>query len=379
MKQNDRVKLLILLPQLKQGGAEGVVRTLVESLDKNRFEPSLAWFHGECHSPFSELKDIPMYFLNKKPGFDPKVIWRLVRIIISKKIMIVNAHHFMPLLYAYPVCKLTGSKVTHTEHSVFDANHDRQSRKKIAAFIYRTSNAVIGVSPEVTDFFENKYQVRKNILKTIVNGIDTQIYKPREKNVDFLKSIGIDFDTLLIGMTGNLRKLKNHKFLIQSFIKVLKHYQNTRLILIGQGFENDDENSETELKHIVSSNSITDKVFFLGYRTDVHQILNNIDIFCLTSLREGLPLSLIEAMASGIPVVGTNVQGIKHVIHSGQNGFLVPLNDIDHLTYILCKLISNKVLRKKIAQNARLYVEQKYDVKQFVHKYETVFQSLVKN
>lgn len=371
----ERCRLLLLLPQLKQGGAEQVVFNLVAGLDRTSFQPSIAWFHGRCHPPFSDIRDIPMHFLDKKPGFDPKVIWKLARIIFSHKIDIINAHHFMPLVYAYPACRITRCRLTHTEHSIFDTQHDRPFRKRMAGFMYRTTDAVIGVSPEVSEVFKDTYRVPAQRLHTIVNGVDLQKFKSAEKDPHLLSQLNIS-NLFTIGMTGNFRTVKNHVLLIQAFSRINDLFPKTQLVLVGQGFPNDPENSEPVIREAIQDNGLSGKVHFLGYRPDVHRILPCFDIFCLTSFREGLPLSLLEAMACELPVIGTHVPGIRMVIAHGFNGLLVKDNNVDELSEALLYLLQHPNERKKIGTEARRSIAANFNGIQSVQNHESLFASV---
>src|SRR5207245_624615 len=121
---------------------------------------------------------------------------------------------------------------------------------------------------------------------------------------------------------------------------------------------------------------LAERVLFLGYRTDVPELLQVIDVFCLTSLREGLPIGLIEAMAAGLPVVGTNVEGIRDVVSRNEDGILVELGDVTALRNTLVGLINNERWRDKLGRAGHEKAVQKYSLQRCVREYERLFLSL---
>lgn len=370
-------RILFLLPQLKQGGAERVVLNLIRGIDRGRFMPYIAWFHGEALYPFSELHDIPLLPLDKHDGFDIKTMFKLYTIIKRHRINLVNPHHFMPLFYVFPSCQLNKARIVYTEHSVWEAAQVSGIWRRISRMLLMGSDAVVGVSPEVAAFLQKEYSLPERKVQPIVNGIDTQLFAPGRRNNHFRRMLGLEDGHTAIGMTGNFRRVKNHAFLVSTFALIVSRFPNARLVLIGQGFSGDPENTEREIHALVSKYGIADKVLFLGYRDDVAAVLACLDIFCLTSLKEGLPLSLIEAMACGLPVVGTNVDGIRVVIDSGRNGFLVEIGDTGELGRVLIELLTDKHLRDRMGREGRNDAERYYSLARFSSQYNQLFASLV--
>jgi len=370
-------RILFFLPQLKQGGAERVVLNLIKGLDRSQFIPCLAWFHGQALYPFSELKGIPMFKLNKREGFDLRTMVAIVKIVQRESIDLINPHHFMPLFYAFPACKLTKIKIVYTEHSVWEAAQVKGMWEIISKFLMSKTDSIVGVSPEISAFLKNKYALPQHRVRAIINGIDTQIFSPAPRNNRFRRTMGLEESHIAIGMTGNFRKVKNHHLLINAFARITAQFPNARLVLIGQGFSGDPENTEKDIHSLVRKYNIGDKVHFVGYRNDVHTILPCLDIFCLTSHKEGLPLSLIEAMACGLPVVGTDVEGIRVVIESGRNGFLVENHDSGDLARVLSILIADRPLRERMGKEGRKDAERYYSLTRFSRQYNQLFASLV--
>jgi glycosyltransferase involved in cell wall biosynthesis len=160
---------------------------------------------------------------------------------------------------------------------------------------------------------------------------------------------------------------------VKAFAELRKIYNNVKLLLIGQGFEFDPENSEQEIREFVDNAGLKKEILFLGFRSDIPALLNLMDIFCLTSFKEGLPISLIEAMAAGLPVVGTDADGIRDVIVPNKNGFLVSLGDVMGLKVALLALLRDGQLRQKMREESRSLAMKTYSLDQCIAQYQDLF------
>jgi len=146
-----------------------------------------------------------------------------------------------------------------------------------------------------------------------------------------------------------------------------------KLIIVGRSFEGDAESSEDEIRAFIEASRITQQVQLLGGRSDVPDLLRCMDIFCLTSYQEGLPISLIEAMATAMPVVGTDIEAIRKVILDEENGFVIPLNDVSALFHALERLITDPILREDFGLKSREIAKQRYSMDTCIGKYQTMF------
>jgi len=160
-------------------------------------------------------------------------------------------------------------------------------------------------------------------------------------------------------------------------VELLKEYKNVKLLLIGQGFKDDAENAEADIRRFIDNQGLENSVTLLGYRSDIPSLLDIMDIFCLTSFKEGLPISLIEAMAAGLPVVGTDVEGIRDVIAHNKNGYLVQVDDFNGLKNILSSLLQDETLRNKMGRESILLANQAYSLDSCIDQYQDLFISVM--
>lgn len=366
--------------QMEMGGSERLVHNLVLNINRKIFNPSIAWFFGETAlQEFKELS-IPFYHVPKIKRFDFFTMQKLGTIIRENNIHIINAHHFMSMVYSFYGCKIKNDiKLIYTEHSKWEIEQIPWKWEKIGSYLLNRSDGAVGVNAEVTNSIQNKFKLNPSKALTIPNGVDLKIFANSASNKQLKKELGIAEKDKIIGMIANLKKIKNHIFLLEAFAELLKEYKNVKLLLIGQGFDGDKENSEADIRRFIDNKGLKNSVMLIGYRSDISNLLGIMDIFCLTSFKEGLPISLIEAMVAGLPVVGTDVEGIRDVISHDKNGYLVPVDDKKSLKNSLLTLLQNESLRDKMGRESRALAIQAYSLNGCINQYQDLFMSAIKS
>jgi L-malate glycosyltransferase len=353
------------------------VLDLAQHIDKSRFNVYLAYLStGALIEPFSRAC-VRLFPLQKGSGLDLKLLLELRHIIKKYEIDVINAHHYLPFFLGFLANNMLLDKrlLFYTEHSV--AEVDRLSPKH--AFFCRVAflrtNGIIGVSEEITLLFRKKYPIHSNRMLCIPNAVDVRRFSIAVDRNIVRSDLGILHFHFVIGIVANFRKVKNHVCLIKAFNHIAETYPEARLLFVGRGFANAPEDSEKDIKRLINSLGLTERVIFAGYRNDVPSLLRTMDIFCLPSLAEGLPVSVLEAMASGVPVVGSDVSGIKEVLSQGETGLLFSSNDDGMLAEALEKLINDQDLRSTLAKKAFDFVRQEHGIDQWVDRYEQLFGS----
>ena len=364
--------------QMEMGGSERLVHNLALKVDRTLFRPSIAWFFGD--RVLREFKDlgIPLYHIPKLKRFDFSTMQKLGTIIRENNIHIINAHHFMSMVYSFYGCKIKNdTKLIYTEHSKWEIEQIPWKWRKIGSYLLKHSDGAVGINSEVTKLMKNAFKLFPSKAITIMNGVNLKSFASNNKNSKLRTELGIAKNVKIIGMIANLKKIKNHIFLLKAFAELVKEYKNVKLLLIGQGFDGDKENSEAEIQHFINNQGLKNSVMLLGYRSDISSLLEIMDIFCLTSFKEGLPISLIEAMAAGLPVVGTDVEGIRNVIIHDKNGYLVPVDDKKSLKNSLLTLLQNESLRDKMGRESRVLAIQTYSLNSCINQYQDLFMSAI--
>lgn len=213
-----------------------------------------------------------------------------------------------------------------------------------------------------------KYMKAKAIKYTHGIGVDTNKFKNTYCNKDEKRrEIGVSKDSIMLFSVGELNENKNHELIIKVILecKDLKlHY-----CMAGEG------NKRSYLENLVIENGISDKVTFLGYRKDINELLSINDIFCFPSLREGLPVSLMEAMAAGLPVVCSDIRGNTDLIQDGEGGFLCSINDIDNFSDKIKILSQDKELREKMGK-VNIENIKKFDIHNVNEEMREIYQNI---
>lgn len=374
-----KINILFVLPNFDTGGSERLVIDIIKNMDKDRFSPSLAvFFSGEYEKEFIKL-GVPFYVIHKD-GLRSKVsvILYLKRILREQKIDIVNTHHTSPLIQGFlPFKILSKSILIHTEHTRLD--YDKRISAKILFFeklILKKADMVVGISKEVCEYFEKILMVPKNKIEMIRNGVD--LTKFHMKNFDreaYRMKLGFKKDDLIVGTFANFRPQKNHVNLIRA-ITILNQSRLNKIkfIMCGSG------PTEAYIKNISSELNIQDNVIFMGTRFDIPELMNILDAYCLPSDYEGLPLSVLEAMAAERPVIATNVSGNNEVVIHGETGLLIKPNSPEDLSVGIRELMENKDLRQRLGRNGYDRARE-FSFEGMIKKYEELFSKMfeVKN
>lgn len=375
--KNNKINLLFVLSQLGAGGSERVVLDLARNINKSMFNIYVAYFSGgELLAPLSSVSS-RVFHVHKKNGLDIRAIWKLAGIIAKYKIDVVNPHHYAPYFYSYIGAKILNRRcLIFTEHAVSEVEGLSKKHKTLCKLLFYNTDVIIGISRQITDSFKNIYPSYSPKILTILNGVDIDRFNVSIDGDGEKAKFGIHSSDFVIGTVANFRKVKNHACLIKAVGLLKDKFPHIRLVLVGKGFPNDFENTEHEIRNLVHSLGLDHLVIFTDYRDDIPNLLKTFDLFCLPSFAEGLPVSVLEAMASGIPVIGSDVLGINEIISHEITGLLFPSDDAESLSRAIQRLIREPQLCSVLKQNAFDQVLQGHSMNQWIYKYQKLFQSI---
>jgi len=339
-------KLVIQVVQhLRPGGLENMALSL---MDKNESTQqtllvSLEGNYKDCVENWCKIERYKdnVIFLNKGKGLSFLALVKLTALFLKKRPDVVHTHHIGPLFYAGIAAYLTGvKKKIHTEHDAWHLNNKKSLalQTKIVSIL---NPKIVAVSEIVSQNLKDKIPEVNPVV--ISNGIDTEEFKPFSKIIS-RSDLLLPRDKIIIGSAGRLVDVKGHKYLIES-LKTLG--DNICVAIAGDG------ELKEELVQLTKDLGLSDRVFFLGHVNNMKFFYNAVDVFCLPSLEEGLPLALLEAQACDVPCIASDVGGCKEVI-STSSGALTQAGNVDSL-------------RKSIKQV--LNQIKKYEPRQFVLSY----------
>ena len=322
-----------------------------------------------------EQMGVPLYFLEVT---EKRLHWvqdpKLDALFKKYRPTIVHTH-LGGIVYAFVLTMKYRTPVrVHTLHSV--AAHEMgmgpSRRVRLLAFRFRVGSFVpVAIAEEVARTFETLYNYPNPIL--IPNGVSIDAFSPdREVRQRVRRELEVEPQTLVFVHVGRFAAVKNHEMLVAAFAQLVGQQPlPTELWLVGDG------ELREAVQHQVRALGIESRVRFLGVRSDIPDLLRAADVFVFPSRWEGNPLSVMEAMAAGLPVVATAVGGVPELVEDGVSGILVPNEDHNALVGALQQLVQRADLRAQMAHAARRRAEARFDIRHTVRAYESLYESLL--
>lgn len=332
--------VLYLITDLNVGGAERVLLEVVRRLDRRRFQPAVCSLAppGAMAREFGEL-GVPVYGLGMagfRHLFRAGMLFALLR---RQRFDIVHTHLFHANVLGRVVARLAGVPVVvSTTHVAEPRCWHLLLERWTASLVDR----VVAVSEGVRRYMVERAHIPAGKIVVMRNGVDPGRFRLRRGG--FRRREGIASDCLLVTTVGRLHAQKGLGCLLQAARSLTLPHPEVRFLVVGEGPE------RRQLLRLRDRLGLGDRVRFLGFRADVPQILADSDVFALPSLWEGLSIALLEAMAAGLPVVATDVEGVAEVVTDGETGLVVPPGDADALTAALSRLLGDPSLRRRLAQ-----------------------------
>jgi glycosyltransferase involved in cell wall biosynthesis len=277
------------------------------------------------------------------------MVIQLARIIEKQGIDIVHCQLHKPTVYGVLAVFMTGKTIKVISH-VRGLNRTRSFKRKLLnGILFRRISRIIAVSNAVRDDI-----VRTNLISypdkvvTIYNGIDVKAFMDSDLTREEARTqlCLSDKDAFVYGTVGRLSETKGQKVLLKAFARVYKKYPKSWLIITGKG------RLELELRALSAELNIHERVVFLGYRTDILEVLKAYDVFVLPSIAEGLPGALLEAMATGIPVIASRVGGVPEILNDPSLGIMVSPSSTDELVSAMERLCSMDEMRRNMIGEA---------------------------
>jgi len=384
-----KIKVAHIITRIITGGAEENTLYTVEGLDKNKYDIDLIVgeeFREDIYNNFrnNDFCIIRLKGLKGKLNFlyDPIVLIKLINLFKKNHYDIVHTHLTKIGILGKIASRISGVPIIiHGLHgSAFQAFNSKLLNWALIFFERVTSkytDAYISVSRILSEKYIKEGIGKRENHFTVYSGMNLdKFYYSREKinRRKKLAELGINADCFIIGNVATLEPRKGHKFLIDAFKKVIEKHKNKpiKLIIISDGYE------KKNLVNYVDKLNLKEKVIFTGYREDIEELMAIMDVFVLTSLREGLPRVLVQAAAVGIPLIAFNVDGVPEIIKNNYNGFLVRPKDVEELADRIIRYINNSELISLHGQRGREFVKGKWSIKDMVNKIDSIYQELIK-
>jgi sugar transferase (PEP-CTERM/EpsH1 system associated) len=360
-------KILYVALDMDLGGLQRIVHLLIEGLDRTRFESYLCCFdRGGVFYDLLTGQGVPGLILHRRPGpFDAALLRNLLRFIREHRIDIIHSHNACSL-YAGLAGFMAGVPVVHTDHGrlVPDKRSAIWEDWLAAHFV----DAFIGVSQELTDYLASRVGISRGKLSTIINGVDTERFIPKistEKHA-LREKHGIAANDLILGTVCRFDPIKNLPFMIESMPEIVSQVPRAKLIIVGEG------QIQANLEKMISRLGMNKHVFLWPRRHDIEQVMPLFDVYVCTSLSEGTSMTILEAMACGLPVIASAVGGNRSLVNQ-DSGILVPLNDAVRYITETTELLHNASRLTMMGCESRRRVEEVFPLKQTIGRYQDLY------
>ena len=353
---------VILDARVVTGSGGGPDKTILNSprfLDPLGYRMICAYLHPPGDPGFEVIRKAaeryaaPLAAIPDRGPWDWRVVTRMLAVCRREKVAVWHGHDYKTNALGLLLKRFWPMRLVTTVHGWVQNTPRTPLYYKIDQLCLTRYERVICVSDDLFEACLNCGVPTRNLV-LLENAIDAEEYTRRQTIAAAKAKLGIPTDGLLIGAVGRLADEKAFDVLIHSVDALVRRDLDVRLVIVGEGGE------RANLERLAAELGLRDRVILPGWQADVRGYFEAMDVFALSSRREGLPNVLLEAMALEVPVVATRVNGVPRLVQDGRNGFLVEAGDRDGLTTALYGLLTNDALRDLFRRAGRRTVEGRF-------------------
>ncbi len=366
------MRILHLISSGGMYGAEAVILNLSRTLNEQG-HASLIGIFSNSSNPNLQLHEralgegIESHLIPCRGQLDRSVPAAIRSLAATTAADVIHAHGYKADVYAYLALRKTSTPLVSTCHNWLDDSRLVQTYGMIDRLVLKRYKAVIAVSEEVKQRLVGS-GVSPNNIHLIRNGIDL---RPYEAAVSSLRHPGEAQGTLWVGWVGRLSREKGPDIFLRAVETLHTEFTDVRFILVGEGPD------RTALEQLIKNLGIGDAVQLQGRRTDMPAVYASFDMMVSSSRREGLPMAILEGMASGLPWVATSVGDVPTVVRDGQTGVLVPPENVEVLATSMASMMRSSEERSRMGAAARSLTESEFSAESMTGDYLRVYTSAV--
>jgi sugar transferase (PEP-CTERM/EpsH1 system associated) len=359
-----------VIHRLQVGGLENGLVNLINRLPPDRYRHVIVSLTD--HSDFRRrlTRDVPVYDLHKRPGKDIGLYWRLWRLFRQLRPDIVHTRNLSALEAQIPAA-LAGVPVrVHGEHGrdVHDLDNTSRKYRWLRRGVSVLVHAYVPLSRELERYLVDEVGIPARKVTRIINGVDTERFHPSAE------APRVDQDSLIIGTVGRMEAVKDPLNLVRAFRLLLEQRPDLRprlrLLMVGDG------SLAPQLRAELTAAGLAELAWLPGARDDTPELYRAMDVYVLPSLAEGISNTILEAMASGLPVIATNVGGNAELVEEGATGTLVPRADPEALADAIARYAESPDLRRQHGEAARRRAVAEFSLDTMVQRYADVYDSV---
>jgi len=363
------------------GGPDKTILLSAERHDPKRVSVVVAYIRDQADREFrigeqARARGLTFYEIVERGKLDLRVVGAVREIVRRHRINIIHAHDYKSDLFAYLVALSLGRRrpvLVSTAHAWVMVGWKGELYRRLDLFLMRRFEQLIAVS-HATKAEMIAAGLAEGKIAVIHNAIDTRVWEPASAKETRRRDWRLTHAFPIVGYVGRIMPEKDLKTWLRAAALMAPGFPAARFVLVGDGRHG---TTERELKAFAQTVGIADRVQFTGYQSQLIPVYASFDMFMLTSRREGLPNSLLEAMAMRLPVVTTDVAGAGELVVRGQSGFVCPQGDARGLGAALTALAKDERLRERMGAAARHRVERHFSFESRLERIEALYEGIL--
>lgn len=366
--RDSRLRVMFLTTSMPVGGAEILLVDLVRGLDSANFAPEIVCLKEP--GPLGDMlaDEMPVHSRLLSHKFDLRVLPRLWRLMRNRQIdALVTVGAGDKMFWGRLAARLAGVPV------VVSALHSTgwpDSIGRLNRLLTPITDAFVGVADAHAEHLVAHEGFPQVKVHTIYNGVDTDRFAPRDA-AQVRHELSLPTDAPVVGILAALRPEKNHELFLEGAAQIVRTLPAAQFLVIGDGPRRE------SLEQLARRLKIDEAVHFLGSCSDIPDLLNVIDVLALTSHNEASPVSILEALSSGVPVVAADVGSVSESVIPGETGFLFPAGELDRYVSAMLELLQEAELRTQLGSKGRSRVVDRCSLAAMVSGYETLIHRLM--
>lgn len=374
VRSDSRPTICQVIHSLGIGGAEVLLDRMVRAMsDEFRFVIAVLDEIGEIGERLQN-DGFTVHHLHRSPGIDHRCAKRLRAFADRESAALLHAHQYTPFFQSMLSRGFTGQRpVVFTEHGRHCPDLPSRKRMLVNRLLLKKRDRLIGVGQAVAKALIDNEGLPESRVEVIYNGIDLDRTPARDSAAQaFVRSeFGFSTSDFVVIQIARLHELKDHETALRTMALVCREVPHARFLIVGDG------ECRPHIEKLIEELQLEHHVVLAGSRNDVPELLNAADMFLMTSISEGIPLTLIEAMAAGIPIVSTNVGGIPEMIEHEVSGYLHAAKDVQGLANSCILLARDLEQRHRVAVNGQKTAIAQFSFRSMVDQYRQVYREVL--
>lgn len=356
-------------------GAEAIILTIAEGIDKNKFNPLILVLKEEDDkipplATEARLKGIPVEIITLKGKFDFSSILKLRKLTLKNNIHIIHSNEYKSDMIAFLATRFIHAKLVTTTHGWLLTTARLKFYEFLDSIIIRFFDKIVAVSKAMREELL-KIKIPSSRIVVIETALDFSRIQSGKEKTDLKRELSLPSDTVIIGTMGRLSPERGHVHFLKAAKEIIKTFPKVVFIIVGDG------DLKEDLMLQAREMGIEDRVFFLGFRKDIANILSSVDIYVSSSLRDSFGIAVVEAMAAGKPVIATKVGIVPEIIKDDETGITIEPGNSNVIYEAATKLLKDDKLRVKLGISAKQVVTQRFSRQQMVGAYEQLYLTLL--